>query len=67
MSEWDKSLPSGSFARVGRSCIIQLATIEQIEWKSRSETVVTFGAGVEPLALGRLPAARLREILGSQE
>ena len=65
LSEWDKSLPGGPFARVGRSYIVQLSMIEQIEWKSRSETVVTFGAGVEPLALGRLPATRLREILGS--
>jgi hypothetical protein len=29
--------------------------------------VVTFGAGVEPLALGRLPATRLREILGGDK
>jgi two-component system LytT family response regulator len=66
LTYWDAFLPGGQFARVGRSHIVQLATIEQIEWKSRSETVVTFGAGVEPLALGRLPATRLREILGSQ-
>jgi len=38
--------------------------IDQIEWNSRSDTRVTFGEGVEPLALGRLPATRLREILG---
>ena len=66
LSEWDKALPGGDFARVGRSCIVQLSMIEQIEWKSRAETVVTFGGGVEPLALGRLPATRLREILGGQ-
>jgi hypothetical protein len=66
LSEWDECLPGEHFARVGRSCIVQLSTIDQIEWKSRAETTVTFGAGVEPLALGRLPATRLREILGSQ-
>ncbi len=66
LSEWDKALPGGHFARVGRSCIVQLSMIEQIEWKSRAETVVTFDGGVEPLALGRLPATRLREILGGQ-
>jgi len=64
LSYWDAFLPAAHFARVGRSFIIQLAAIEQMEWKSRDETVVTFGAGVEPLALGRLPATRLREILG---
>jgi len=66
LSEWDKALPGGHFARVGRSCIVQLSMIEQIEWKSRADTTVSFGTGVEPLALGRLPATRLREILGSQ-
>jgi len=64
--DWDGILPEGPFARVGRSYLVQLATIEQIEWSSRSETRVTFGDGVEPLALGRLPAMRLREILGGQ-
>ena len=67
LSEWDKALPGGPFARVGRSYIVQLAAVEQIEWKSRDETVVTFGAGVEPLSLGRLPATRLREILGGDK
>jgi two-component system, LytTR family, response regulator len=64
LSYWDKVLPAGSFARVSRSYIVQVAAIDQIEWSSRTETVVTFGEGVEPLALGRLPGTRLREILG---
>jgi two-component system, LytTR family, response regulator len=64
LSYWDKVLPAGSFARVSRSYIVQVAAIEQIEWSSRTETAVTFGEGVEPLALGRLPGTRLREILG---
>ena len=64
LSFWDKVLPTGLFARVSRSYIVQVAAIEQIEWSSRTETVVMFGEGVEPLALGRLPGARLREILG---
>lgn len=64
LSYWDKVLPTSAFARVGRSYIVQVAAIEQIEWSSRTETAVTFGEGVEPLALGRLPGTRLREILG---
>jgi len=64
LSEWDKVLPAKAFARVGRSYIIQLAAIDHVEWSARTATVVTFGEGVEPLHLGRLPGARLREILG---
>ncbi len=64
LSYWDKVLPATLFARVGRSHLVQVAAIEQIEWSSRSETAVTFGEGVEPLVLGRLPTMRLREILG---
>ena len=64
LSYWDKVVPTSAFARVGRSYLVQVAAIEQIEWASRTETAVTFGEGVEPLALGRLPAMRLREILG---
>ena len=66
LNYWDKVLPANLFARVGRSYIVQLAAIEQIDWSSRNETVATFGEGVEPLSLGRLPGARLREILGGQ-
>ena len=64
LSDWDKVLPAKAFARVGRSYIIQLAAIDHVEWSARTATVVTFGEGVEPLHLGRLPGARLREILG---
>jgi len=64
LTYWDKVLPTSAFARVGRSYIVQLAAIEQIDWSSRNETVATFGNGVEPLSLGRLPGTRLREILG---
>jgi len=66
MSHWDKILPAGAFARLSRSYIVQLAAVEQIEWSSRKETTVTFSPGVEPLVLGRLPATRLRDILGSK-
>lgn len=63
LSQWDAILPADAFARVGRSHIVQIATVNQIEWKSRNETVVTFEAVAAPLALGRAPAKRLREIL----
>ncbi len=63
LSQWDTVLPTDSFARVGRSHIVQVATVNQIEWKSRNETVVTFDEGAAPLTLGRVAAKRLREIL----
>jgi len=66
LSEWDKVLPDGPFARVGRSYLVQLAMMEQIEWKSREQTLVTFVEGAETLSLGRLPATRLREILSGE-
>jgi len=63
LSHWDTILPTDDFARVGRSHIVQVATVNQIEWKSRNETVVTFDEGAAPLTLGRVAAKRLREIL----
>jgi two-component system, LytTR family, response regulator len=64
LSDWEQVLPNDQFQRVGRSYIIQLSLIEQIEWSSRYETKVFFSPGAEPLELGRLPAARLKELLG---
>jgi len=64
LSGWDRILPGRAFARIGRSYLVQIALADQVEWNSRHETRVTFGDGVEPLALGRLPAMRLRKILG---
>ncbi len=63
LSLWDAILPANAFARVGRSHIVHVAVVDQIEWKSRNETVVTFEAGAAPRTLGRVPAKRLREIL----
>jgi two-component system LytT family response regulator len=67
LSHWDAILPTDVFARVGRSHIVQVATVNQIEWKSRNETVVTFDEGAAPLTLGRVAAKRLREILTGHE
>jgi two-component system LytT family response regulator len=67
LSHWDAILPTDVFARVGRSHIVQVATVNQIEWKSRNETVVTFEEGADPLTLGRVAAKRLREILTGHE
>ena len=43
---------------------MQISLIQETEWTSRDETVLTFGADIEPLVIGRLAAMRLRDILG---
>jgi len=64
LGEWLADLPEDTFARVSRSEVIQLAFVTGTEWKSRSETTVFFGEGVEPLTLGRASTLRLNALLG---
>ena len=64
LSEWLPHLPEETFARTSRSELVQLALVEATEWKSPGETIVRFAAGVEPLSLGRMAAARLASLLG---
>lgn len=61
--EWEADLPAGLFARLGRSLLVRIDSIEETEWQSRNDKVLRFGAGVEPLVIGRLAAMRLRDIL----
>jgi len=63
LSAWQQQLPADLFVRVGRSEIVHAAAVERTEWKSRDETVVTFGSDAPRLVLGRLAAMRLRERL----
>ncbi len=65
LGEWLADLPEETFARVSRSEVINLALITETMWKSRSETTVLFGAGVEPLRLGRASILRLNALLGA--
>jgi hypothetical protein len=46
--------------------VVQLSAIEEPEWKSRDESILTFGADVEPLVIGRLAAMRLRDNLSGE-
>jgi two-component system LytT family response regulator len=64
LGEWEADLPAGLFERLGKSLIVQIAMIQETEWKSRDETVLTFAADIEPLVLGRMAAMRLRDVLG---
>ena len=56
-------LPAGLFARLGKSLIVQLAAIKETEWKSRDETLISFGPGLAPLTIGRPAALRLQDLL----
>ena len=66
LGEWEVDLPAGLFARLGRSLLVRTDAIAEPEWKSRNETVLKFGAGIEPLVIGRLAAMRLRDILDGE-
>jgi len=63
LGEWERELPSNLFERLGKSLVVQAATIHETEWRSRDETLVTFTDDLEPLVIGRSTALRLREIL----
>ena len=63
LSEWLADLPEATFARISRSEAIQLSLVTHTEWKSRSETRVFFGDGVEPMSLGRASTQRLNALL----
>jgi two-component system LytT family response regulator len=63
LGEWERQLSQHLFARLGKSFLVQVPAITQLESKSRDVTLVTFTADLEPLVIGRLAATRLREIL----
>jgi DNA-binding LytR/AlgR family response regulator len=64
--EWEADLPVGLFARLGKSVIVQLAAIQETQWKSRDETVVTFGIHLAPLTIGRSAAMRLQNLIAGE-
>jgi len=66
LGEWEVDLPAGLFARLGRSLLVRTDAIAETEFKSRNEKVLKFGAGIEPLVIGRLAAMRLRDILDGE-
>ena len=66
LGDWEVDLPAGLFARLGRSLLVRTDAIEETEWKSRNDKVLKFGAGIEPLVIGRLAAMRLRDIFDGE-
>jgi len=66
LCEWEADLPVGLFTRLGKSLIVQLAAIQETQWKSRDETVVTFGTRLAPLTIGRSAALRLQNLIAGE-
>ena len=66
LGDWEVDLPAGVFARLGRSLLVRTDAIAETEWKSRNDKVLKFGAGIEPLVIGRLAAMRLRDIFDGE-
>ena len=66
LGEWEGDLPAGLFARLGRSLLVRTDAIAETEWKSRNDKVLKFGAGIEPLVIGRFAAMRRRVILDGE-
>jgi len=65
LTDWQTELPDAMFARISKSLLINTTLLSKSEWQSRDETLLTFAGREDALTIGRLPAVRLREILGS--
>lgn len=63
LGSFETELPAPPFLRVSRSLIISLDRIEGIRAAGGGRSVVSFGTGVEPVVLGRLPSRRLMRYL----
>jgi two-component system LytT family response regulator len=62
LNEWEEILSPEKFHRLGRTLIIQLDLLRWTEWRSRDEVLLSFQGSAEPLVIGRMAAARLKEI-----
>lgn len=67
LAHFESLLPSPPFLRLGRSLIINRDRLRKIETPSRATAYVTFDGMIEPLAIGRAAATRLREVLAANK
>ena len=63
MSAWLEELPEERFKRLDRSLIVQLGLLRSVQWQSRDRSLLHFDGVDEPLAIGRVAATRLKELL----
>jgi DNA-binding LytR/AlgR family response regulator len=66
LAYWEADLPAGLFERLGKSVVVPLAAIQETQWKSRDETVVTFGTRIAPLTIDRSAAVRLQDLIAGE-
>lgn len=67
LAHWQAELPADTFARLSKSLLVNMAMLEKSQWRSRDETLLTFRGRHDSITIGRLPAGRLREILGARQ
>ncbi len=65
LNYWQAELPSDRFVRLGKSLLVNVTLVTQLEWVSRDQILLTFPGRSDQLAVGRLAASRLREVLGT--
>jgi two-component system LytT family response regulator len=63
MLDWHRTLPSAEFLRVGRSLILQLATVKEIKADSRDVARLHIAGHSEPLTVARRASIRIRRAL----
>jgi two-component system LytT family response regulator len=66
MIEWHRSLPAADFVRVGRSLIVQVASVREVQAESRDLARVHLAGQAEPLIVARRASVRIRKVLGSR-
>lgn len=66
MLEWHRSLPAADFVRVGRSLIVQLDSVREVQAESRDVARVHLAGQAEPLIVARRASVRIRKALGSR-
>ncbi len=67
LAHFESLLPSPPFLRLGRSLIINRDRLRRIETPSRATAYITFDGMIEPLAIGRAAATRLRDVLATKK
>lgn len=66
MIDWHRSLPSVEFLRVGRSLILRVASVREVQADSRDVARVHLAGQPEPLIVARRAAIRIRKALDSR-
>lgn len=66
MIEWHRSLPGVEFLRVGRSLIVRVASVREVQADSRDVARVHLAGQAEPLIVARRASIRIRKALDAR-